>query len=78
MTKYSNNRNLTIHDEPKFNNWDVLTNYQLSQEYLGKIQNVLNNSLQRKRLGNYTYSVYFEVARLCQGSSSVRSSVGFR
>jgi len=47
MTKYSNNRNLTIHDEPKFNNWDVLTNYQLSQEYLGKIQNVLNNSLQQ-------------------------------
>ena len=46
MTKYSNNRNLTIHSEPKFNDWDVIPNYQLSQEYLGKIESVLNKSLQ--------------------------------
>lgn len=47
MTKYSNNRNLTIHGEPKFNEWDVVPNYQLSHEYLGKIESVLNKSLQQ-------------------------------
>lgn len=47
MTKHLTNRNLTIHNEPKFNDWDVLTNYQLSQEYLGKIQSVLNKSIQQ-------------------------------
>ncbi len=47
MTRHSTNRNLTIHHEPKFNDWDVLTNYQLSQEYLSKIQSVLNKSLQQ-------------------------------
>ena len=46
MSTYQSNRNLTIHSKGVFNGREVLTNHQLSQEYLASIEGVLTKSLQ--------------------------------